>query len=254
MPKTRQHFRRVSTVYDDVRITDKEPVEQILGMVPRRLVRGADIACGTGRYTKLIHSGLASGSATLALDLSAEMLRVLHEDPTIPGTISPLRASAGQLPIRAASLDWISVFNAIHHLDLEVFLASARESLVDAGLLFVYTRTPEMNARTIWGLHFPGFNERETRLFTEQQLRDAIGPMSGLRIVDWRCLRYSRIAGAAELRARVRSLNYSTFSLYSPVELEFALEEFLARLPDDPVEWVDENLLVACEKIGPARP
>ncbi len=251
---TEQHFRLVAAAYDDVRLTDKEPVEQILGMMPGRLVHGADIACGTGRYTKLLHGGLPSGSRTLALDLSAEMLHGLCEDPTMPSDLSPLRSSARRLPIRAASLDWISVFNAIHHLDLEAFLASASESLVEAGLLFVYTRTPEMNARTIWGRHFPGFNERETRLSTEQQLRDAIGAMSGLRIVDWTCLCYSRMASAAELRARVRSRNYSTFSLYSPVELELALEEFLDRLPDDPVEWVDENLLVACEKIGRARP
>ncbi len=248
---TEEHFRFVASAYDELRTTDKEPVDRILSLLPRKAVMGADIACGTGRYTKLLHGALPAGSMTVAVDLSAEMLHILGHDPTQPGALAPLRASTDLLPIRPATLDWIAVFNAIHLIHLEALLAATTEALTDRGRLFIYTRTPEMNARSIWGRLFPGFNERETRLHTEERLRQMIAATSALRVVDWSCLRFPRLATASTLRARVVGHHYSTFSLFPPDELDAALEVFLDRLDDDPVDWVDENLLVTCEKTHP---
>ena len=46
-------------------------------------------------------------------------------------------------------------------LDLGRFLAAGARVLKPGGLLFIYTRTPQQNARTIWGRYFPGFTEHE---------------------------------------------------------------------------------------------
>jgi ubiquinone/menaquinone biosynthesis C-methylase UbiE len=44
----------------------------------------------------------------------------------------------------------------VHHFDLGRFLAAAARVLKPGGQLFIYTRTPQQNARTIWGQYFPG--------------------------------------------------------------------------------------------------
>jgi hypothetical protein len=80
--------------------------------------------------------------------------------------------------------------------DWTVLAAAPRRSRPSArgGRLFVYTRTPEQNARTIWGRWFPGFTEREQRLYSEATLTDE------------------------RLRAQVEGRHHSTFSLYRPDE------------------------------------
>ena len=67
----------------------------------------------------------------------------------------PLLAAAEELPLRTASLDLVTAFNCVHHFDLGRFLAAAARVLQPGGQLFIYTRTPQQNARTIWGRYFP---------------------------------------------------------------------------------------------------
>ena len=55
------------------------------------------------------------------------------------------------------------------------------------GRLFVYTRLPEHNARSIWGRYFPGFAQRETRLLTLGELHGAIKGTPGLRFTAATC-------------------------------------------------------------------
>ena len=112
------------------------------------------------------------------------------------------------------------------------------------GQLFIYTRTPQQNARTIWGRYFPGFTEHEQRLHSEATLREAIWATSGLTVVAAQTFRHPRSSTAERLRAQAEGRHYSTFSLYTPQELRASIAAFLARLPGPEVRWVDEHLLV----------
>jgi SAM-dependent methyltransferase len=85
-----------------------------------------------------------------------------------------LLSTAEEVPVRTGSLDLVTTFNSVHHFDLERFLAVAGRVLKPNGQLFIYTRTPEQNARTIWGRYFPGFAKREQRLHSEVALREAV--------------------------------------------------------------------------------
>src|SRR5712692_3281744 len=239
------HFERVAAVYESLRTTDEAPVRTIGQFLPDRPVTGLDIGCGTGRYTRLLRRLMPEGSLLAASDVSAAMLAQLKagQHGHAPG-VAPLRAAAEQLPLRAASLDLVTAFNCVHHFDLARFLAAVVRVLRPGGQLFIYTRTPQQNARTIWGRYFPGFTEHEQRLHSEAAFRDAVRRTGGLKVVATQTFRHPRSSTAERLRAQAEGRHYSTFSLYTPDELPAAIATFLARLPSPEVSWVDEHLLV----------
>ena len=239
------HFERVAAVYESLRTTDEAPVCAIGQFLPGFPVTGLDIGCGTGRYTRLLRRLLPEGSLLLASDVSAAMLAQLTagQHGPAPG-VAPLRAAAEQLPLRAASLDLVTAFNCVHHFDLARFLAAVARVLRPGGQLFIYTRTPQQNARTIWGRYFPGFAEREQRLHSQAALLDAIRRTGGLTVVATQAFRHRRSSTAERLRAQAEGRHYSTFSLYTPEEFRVSIATFLARLPGPEVSWVDEHLLI----------
>jgi hypothetical protein len=158
--------------------------------------------------------------------------------------VVPLLSAAEELPLRAASLDLVTAFNCVHHFDLGRFLADAARVLRPGGQLFIYTRTPQQNARTIWGRYFPGFTEHEQRLHSQAAIRDAVRRAGGLTVVATQIFKHPRASTAGRLQAQAEGRHYSTFSLYPPEELRAAIATFLARLPSPDVSWVDEHLLV----------
>ena len=256
------HFERVAVVYESLRTTDEAPVRWIRQLLPDRPVTGLDIGCGTGRYTRLLRALLPGGSRLAAADVSAAMLAQLKAagHGHARGVV-PLLSSAEELPLRAASLDLVTAFNCVHHFDLGRFLTAAARVLAPGGQLFIYTRTPQQNARTIWGRYFPGFTEHEQRLHSEAALRDAVRRAGGLTVAATPTFHHPRTSTAERLRAQAEGRHYSTFSLYPPAELRAAIATFLACLPSREVSWVDEHLLVIADRRrdqappdGPASP
>ena len=179
-----EHFERVATVYESLRTTDEAPVRKICQLLPDRPVAGLDIGCGTGRYTQLLRALLPGGSLLVAGDVSAAMPAQLKAaNRGHAGGVVPLLAAAEQLPLRDASLDVVTAFNCVHHFDLGRFLTSVARVLAPGGQLFIYTRTPKQNARTIWGRYFPGFTEHEQRLHSQAAIRNAVRRTGGLKMV-----------------------------------------------------------------------
>src|SRR5712691_11757647 len=239
------HFERVAVVYESLRTTDEAPVRAICQLLPGRPVTGLDTGCGTGRYTRLLRALLPARSLLAAADVSAAMLAQLKTARRghAPWVV-PLLAAAEQLPVRTASLDLVTAFNCVHHFDLGRFLAAAARVLQPGGQLFLYTRTPQQNARTIWGRYFPGFTEHEQRLHSQAAIRDAVRRTNGLTMVAAQTFQHPRTSTAERLGAQAQGRHYSTFSFYTPQELRAAIAAFLARLPGPEVSWVDEHLLV----------
>ena len=239
------HFERVAAVYESLRTTDEAPVRRIREFLPDRPVTGLDTGCGTGRYSRLLRGLLPDGSLLVASDVSAAMLAELKagDDDHAPGVV-PLLSAAEELPLRTASLDLVTAFNCVHHFDLGRFLTAVARVLAPGGQLFIYTRTPQQNARTIWGRYFPGFTEHELRLHSEAAFRDAVSRADGLKVVAAQVFSHPRLSTAGRLQAQAEGRHYSTFSLYTPEELRASIATFLARLPGPEVSWVDEHLLV----------
>jgi SAM-dependent methyltransferase len=239
------HFERVAAVYESLRTTDEAPVRTICQLLPDHPVTGLDIGCGTGRYTRLLRALLPDGSRLAASDVSAAMLAQLTAGSHgHAGRVVPLLAAAEELPLRAASLDVVTAFNCVHHFDLGRFLSAAARVLAPGGQLFIYTRTPQQNARTIWGRYFPGFTEHEHRLHSQAAIRDAVRRTGALKVVATQTFKHPRSSTAERLQAQAEGRHYSTFSRYTPEELRASTAAFLARLPSPEVCWVDEHLLV----------
>lgn len=239
------HFKQVAAVYESLRTTDEAPVRRIRQLLPNRPVTGLDIGCGTGRYSRLLRGLLPDGSLLVASDVSAAMLAELRAgDHAHAVEVVPLLSTAEELPVRTASLDLVTAFNCVHHFDLNRFLAAVARVLRPDGQLFIYTRTPQQNARTIWGRYFPGFAEHEQRLHSEAALRDAVKRTEGLDVVATQTFKHRRSSTAERLSAQAAGHHYSTFSLYTPDELRVSTATFLASLPSPEVSWVDEHLLV----------
>ena len=240
-----EHFERVAVVYESLRTTDEAPVRAIGQLLPDRPVTGLDVGCGTGRYSRLLLGLLPAGSLLAASDVSAAMLAEFKTGNRgyAPGVV-PLLSTAEELPLRTASLDLVTAFNCVHHFDLGRFLAAVARVLAPGGQLFIYTRTPQQNARTIWGRYFPGFTEHEQRLRSEATFRDAVRRTGGLKVVATQAFRHSRSSTAERLQAQAEGRHYSTFSLYTREELRASIAAFLAGLPSPEVCWVDEHLLV----------
>ena len=247
-----RHFARVASVYDRYRNTDPDVIDAILDHLPmdRPEIHVADIGCGTGRYSALLTTSMNGALRLWCCDYSFEMLRECREelsDAMRDRLLRVCRVNAGKLPFTDQSLDAIVTFNAVHHFDLERFFAESARSLKPGSLLAVYTRTPEQNARTIWGQHFPGFNEKEQRLYPRERLERAVYNIPSLQLEDVRELSHHRIEPSDQLLDRARNFHYSTFALYSPEEFAAAFETFSQKLKflgNGTVEHDSDNTLM----------
>jgi cyclopropane fatty-acyl-phospholipid synthase-like methyltransferase len=189
-----RHFTEVSSVYRDLRTTDREPVERIameLEGLPHP--KGADIGCGAGRYVLLMFETIP-GLHLTCIDANRAMLEQVHDLLAANGidAFETRQSTVEGLELEAGAYDFVSSFNAVHHFDVPVFLRKSRDGLAAGGRLFVYTRLPGQNARSIWGRYFPGFTEKETRLLELGDIHRWIEDTPGLRFVSATCLRYRR--------------------------------------------------------------
>ena len=252
-----EHFSAVAEVYNDVRITDAEPVHAIVRHLgDRPSVRAADIGCGGGRYDLLLSQCLPD-LHLVCMDINPEMLREAARYLRKHGfdRFSAVQSDVSELDLPHASLDCVMTFNTIHHFSPESFLERAARALRDDGWVFIYTRLRSQNATSIWGKHFPGFTGKETRLYDLARMERCADQVDTLRLSSIEFFRFEREASLDQLIHRARNRHYSTFSLYSGQELEAALRGFeqnLRRRFPDPasIRWYDENVLIALRKIS----
>ncbi len=253
---TSYHFDRVASDYAQVRDTDPHVVETIIDNLPQhdRPIDVADVGCGTGRYTSILVKRCDRRLRLLCCDYSGAMLaecsnRMNREFPL--KEIHYCRVCANDLPFSDARLDAVLTFNAAHHFDLDRFVTNASHVLRPGGLLSIYTRTPEQNARTIWGQYFPGFTQRETRLYCCKRLEEAILCVSSLELEGLREFEFVRLESRESLLNRARHFHYSTFALYPREHFNRAMAVFaqrLAKLPGHLIKHSAENTLVLARR------
>src|SRR5689334_13732714 len=71
--------------YDKFRREREQPLADLLGMVrPAANMRVADLGCGTGRPTRLLHERVFARE-TIGIDRSPQMLEAQRDDPPLSG-------------------------------------------------------------------------------------------------------------------------------------------------------------------------
>lgn len=249
------HFEGIASVYRQVRTTDLEPIR----LIRERLrgldrVEGADIGCGDGRYDLLLFEHLP-GLQLTCVDASRAMLdaATAHLEENGIADFDIVQSNVSKLELPEGAFDCVFTFNAIHHFDVPTFLARTSAALKAGGHVFIYTRLPEQNRRTIWGRLFPDFARKETRLYEFADMRRWIEESESLELEAVTPFSYPRQASLERLLSQARNNHYSTLAFYEPAEFEDALERFednLRREFDDPerIAWHDENVLLHLRK------
>jgi ubiquinone/menaquinone biosynthesis C-methylase UbiE len=253
-----RHFSSIAKKYRSLRTTDSEPISLIVDKLKNLdHIEAVDVGCGAGRYDLLLYKHLGDKLWLTCLDANPEMLKNLakylakHDI----GNFSVKNSVAETMPFPDSVLDCVCTFNAIHHFDLSRFLSESARVMKSGGYFFIYTRLREQNSRNIWGQYFPQFQEKETRLYSLDEMKQSIEAAGNLAIESIVFFAYSRMAALEQLLERAMSHHYSTFLLYSPEELEEALKGFSSNIKnefEDPrrVCWFDENILFIVKKRG----
>jgi ubiquinone/menaquinone biosynthesis C-methylase UbiE len=256
MKNINHHFSKIAHKYRDLRTTDVEPVlsiERYLRKQPK--IVAADVGCGTGRYDLKLFQYLGKKLFLYCIDANKEMLRHLA-DFLVKHRIEnfkTIKTFERKIPLEDNSLHCIFTFNAIHHFKILPFLEESLRALKHGGYLFIYTRLRSQNRRNIWGRCFPLFNEKETRLYELNELKNLLRKTHGLKIKSIEYFKYARLASLDRLLEQAQNRHYSTFYLYTKKEFEQSLEKFKQNIQHkfkdlNKINWFDRNILLVAQK------
>ncbi len=245
------HFTQVAKEYSNLRTTDTEPIRFITSNLKgHKGLICADVGCGSGRYSMMLSEAYGEQLSLFCCDNSSEMLRELKVQFQIKDIhrFTIVDSPSENIPLENAALDAIFTFNAIHHFQLNEFFLESVRLLVDHGQLFVYTRLAEQNNNSIWGKYFPGFLEKESRLYHQDVIEKELSKLETLELKSVTKFPYKRSMSLERLALLVKQRHYSTFSLYSEKELTSALSQFEDNIRNDfsdtsNIYWEDENIM-----------
>ena len=245
------HFQNLSSFYNELRITDLEPIIFICKKLQNRSnLKGADIGCGGGRYDLLLLKHLPELNLICG-DVNEAMIRETNSYLKCHGqkNFSAHCIDASDLKLPKGALDFLSTFNAIHHFEPVEFLNQAGRALKEGGYVFVYTRLKSQNMRNIWGKFFPEFIEKEDRLYDLSQIKEWINKLESLRLETIHFFNFKRVLPLKQLLSQAEKKHYSTFSLYTEVEFDKALKIFKNKIKRnyediERVQWGDENVMM----------
>ncbi len=246
-----EHFSEVADKYNEIRLTDSEPIEYIRDLLSERARCDAvDVGCGPGRYALLLLRMMPQ-LHLICLDRNSNMIA---ETSRLLGhanidRFKAVTAEAEEFPLDSNSIDAVFTFNAIHHFIVPAFLREARRVLKGNGTLCIYTRLPSQNSTSIWGKYFPDFNTVERRLYSLDGIEAAIRIIPGLALDTIKLFQFDRVSSLEQLIGKARTGHYSTFTLYKKERLEECISEFrqnVMRDFSDPgqIRWIDGNILL----------
>lgn len=252
----KRHFSTIAEYYRNLRTTDAEPVRYIQKQLQDiSTIEAADVGCGSGRYTLKLFQYLGDKLYLYCYDSSKEMLAQLT-DYLIQHNIKNFQTRqsiAENLPKQNASLDCVFTFNAIHLFKILDFLQEASRVLREGGYLFIYTRLRSQNRQSIWGMYFPCFYEKETRLFELEDFNRLMTEVPSLQIEQIEFFKYERVASLERLVEQATHRHYSTFEFYTKNEFQKSLAEFIKKVKRNfsdvnRITWVDGNVLFVIRK------
>jgi len=249
-----EHFSRVAAKYNDVRTTDRQPIEYIQALLSKyEKCFAVDVGCGPGRYSLLLLQMMPQLHLT-CVDRSSEMIAVTKRVLRAANIdrFEAIISDASAFPLGANSVDAVFTFNAIHHFIMPTFLRESKRVLRTGGFIGIYTRLLSQNETSIWGEYFPDFNFVERRLYSLDSIEAAFRSIPGLTLDTIKFFRFERVSSLERLIEQARARHYSSFSLYNEERLEECISDFrenvMRAFPDvNHISWLDGNIFLTAK-------
>ena len=251
------HFSEVANHYEQLR--ENVYLIDIIDSMKKHTTKNdllMDIACGTGRISTDICKSL--DLRLILIDKNIHMLNVAMKkintqskgNKLINMDIYDFLENNGKTDnVKINDINIFTCFNAIHWTGLGLF-KKLEEKMAPGSLFIILTRTKKQNKESFFGVNFPKFADKETRLFSLNQLLDEFKKCN-LSIVDTKFLKHQILQKKSKLLEQAKRKSYSTFSLYSNKEYEKAMRIFKDNISSMP-EMLDvqyENLLIIGKKL-----
>lgn len=223
------YFDQIAGDYDLLR--GREILNQVLETVSSAAGKDdlvVDLATGTGLFSVPLAS---AGHRVLGVDANVNMLKRAREKAgarTLP--FNAVMSVAERLPFADRGISVMLSTNAIHHFQLRQHFREVQRVLKPGGRYVIFTRFREQNNRSLWGQFFPGFAQKETRLYTAQDFERVDREFAQLCLEEIEELSFTKPFDPKRILQTAAMRKYSTFALYSDQEFEQALSEFKNRI------------------------
>jgi ubiquinone/menaquinone biosynthesis C-methylase UbiE len=126
------HFSRVASAYADFRPRYPEALFQWLATLPADRQRAWDVGTGSGQAAIEL---VKYFKHVVATDLSASQLEAAIPNPSVSYRTAPAEASG----LESASIDLVTVAQALHWFDLDLFYAEVNRVMRKGGVVAVWT-------------------------------------------------------------------------------------------------------------------
>ena len=234
------HFDEVANYYEQLR--EDVYLADIIDIMKKYTTKNdllMDIACGTGRISTNMCRSL--DLRLILVDKNIRMLNVAmkkinmqyKKNKLINMDIYDFLENNGKKDnVKINDINIFTCFNAIHWIGLGLF-KKLEEKMSPGSLFVILTRTKQQNKESFFGLNFPKFADKETRLFSLNQLLDEFKKCN-LSVVDTKFLKYQISQKKSKLLEQAKKKSYSTFQLYSNEEYEKAMRIFKDNISSKP--------------------
>lgn len=136
--QVRDDFDHVARIAERMQATRDGPAEPheryLLRHIPRPCDAVLELGCGTGEFSRRLAS---LARKVVALDLSAEMIRVARSRSAERSNIEYVIGDMTTLPLRRSGFDCVVSLNTLHHVDAVQALGTMRGALRPGGTLLI---------------------------------------------------------------------------------------------------------------------
>ena len=138
LSQVRDDFDHVARIAERMHAAGDGPAaaheRYLLRHVPRQCDAALELGCGTGEFSRRLAS---LARKVIALDLSAEMVRVARSRSAGRENIDYVVGDMTTLPLRGGGFDCVVSLNALHHVDTVAALRAMRSALRPGGTLLI---------------------------------------------------------------------------------------------------------------------
>jgi len=129
------HVARIAERMQAARDGPAQPHERyLLRHVPRPCDAVLELGCGTGEFSRRL---AALAREVVALDLSAEMVRVAQSRSAGCANVEYVVGDMTTIPLESGSFDCVVSLNTLHHVDSAQALLAMRDALRPGGTLLI---------------------------------------------------------------------------------------------------------------------